>query len=218
MSIVVCAVVDAQEGTDVTFERTETTTAMSVPTTADTTTATFEEPDRDAVLELEDDRLETAHLPFPSLVVHRETWYVVQTTQQVQLLQVGKERGTHGHIYVLWHSVAPGPCWVGQSVPALVAIINWRGILTCAQNLHASSVYRILRLESRKRVHKQYAIERYDRGNLALINAKLQAFTSVIYVTKNPDQWNCTIPSSVYDRKDSSSPPRDDLGPADDNS
>ena len=94
-----------------------------------------------------------------------EQWYVIPCPANVQLTSVLKERGTHGAIYALWECEKRTPCWIGQSIPALVRSINEKAVIAPEKRLHASSLYRCLRrvaplsLFSRKQLRMLIAIK-----------------------------------------------------------
>lgn len=117
------------------------------------------------------------------------TWYIIPCPSEVRLSDVKKERGTHGSIYTLWECELRSPLWVGQSIPALVRSINDNVVHTREKRLHASSLYRCLRGEARKLVHKSWKVEKFSRTDLDQLNRHIGAFPSVIYVSKSPEMW-----------------------------
>ena len=121
-----------------------------------------------------------------------ETWYVIPCPSSVELTSVSKERGTHGAIYCLWEVDRKTPVWIGQSIPALVASINDKAVITVEKRLHASSLYRCLRKEARKESHKSWKVDKFSRTQVSELNKHLKTFPSVVYVSKSPELWRCS--------------------------
>lgn len=117
------------------------------------------------------------------------TWYTIPCPSEVRLSDVRKERGTHGSIYTLWECELLSPLWVGQSIPALVRSINENVVHSREKRLHASSLYRCLRGEARKLVHKSWKVQKFSRTDLEQLNEHIGRFPSVIYVSKSPEMW-----------------------------
>jgi hypothetical protein len=116
-------------------------------------------------------------------------WHVIRCPSNIELTSVGKERGTHGFIYTLWEIERRLPVWVSQSIPAVVKAINDKAVLAHEKRLHASSIYRVLRGESQKRLHKGFQTSRWSRTSLVELNGHLQSFPSCIFVSKSPEAW-----------------------------
>ena len=132
---------------------------------------------------------------YPKHVINNEAWFLVQASNMVRLVQVNKEHSTHGFIYILLELNTTSPCWVGQSVPALVSSINTNSVGIAGRSaLHASSLYRILRREAKRAEHKGFAIYRFPRNLLDEVNMILTKAPYVIYVTKKPALWNIALP------------------------
>lgn len=136
-----------------------------------------------------DGREDDADFEAPSAEGNNGTWYIIPCPSEVRLSDVKKERGTHGSIYTLWECELRSPLWVGQSIPALVRSINDNVVHTREKRLHASSLYRCLRGEARKLVHKSWKVEKFSRTDLDQLNRHIGAFPSVIYVSKSPEMW-----------------------------
>lgn len=120
-----------------------------------------------------------------------DAWYIIPCPSTVKLVSVHKERGTHGSIYALWECDFQNPVWIGQSIPALVKSINSRAIYCRSKRLHASSLYRCIRRESKKQRHKSFCVEKFSRSNLCELNKHISLFPSVVYVSKAPEMWHC---------------------------
>lgn len=125
-------------------------------------------------------------------MVDPEQWYVIPCPSTINLTKVEKERGTHGAIYALWECEKLMPCWVGQSVPALVKSINEKAVSAPEKRLHASSLYRCLRREARKESHKNWKVEKFSRSDVGLLNTFLKQFPSIVVTSKSPELWHCT--------------------------
>jgi hypothetical protein len=130
-----------------------------------------------------------------------EQWYVIPCPANVQLTSVLKERGTHGAIYALWECEKRTPCWIGQSIPALVRSINEKAVIAPEKRLHASSLYRCLRREARKESHKSWKVEKFARADITELNHFLGEFPSIVVTSKSPELWHCSPLSSVEEEE-----------------
>ena len=126
-------------------------------------------------------------MPVEEVVI--EDWSVIPCPPEVTLSAIHKEKGTHGAVYLLYECDMSSPIWVGQSVPAIVKAVNDKSILAIEKRLHASSLYRCLRGESKKGIHKGWRVERVERGEIASINERIKKFSSVVFVSKDPEKW-----------------------------
>ena len=115
------------------------------------------------------------------------TWCVVCMPKGVNFSRVEKEIRTQGRIFCVYEQDMSQPCWLSQSIPAIVAAINRR--LSHPKRLHASSSYRVLRRESRSFVHKNHHIMVYQRSDLQELNELIATFPACIVVTQDPDVW-----------------------------
>jgi len=152
-----------------------------------------------------------------------EQWYVIPCPANVQLTSVLKERGTHGAIYALWECEKRTPCWIGQSIPALVRSINEKAVIAAEKRLHASSLYRCLRREARKESHKSWKVEKFARADITELNHFLGEFPSIVVTSKSPELWHCSPLASVdedevdeVDEPDASAPIKDPASPPSD--
>ena len=128
-----------------------------------------------------------------------DAWSMVQVPKGVRLSGVAKERGTHGSIYCVWEVECKCPCWVSQSIPATVSAINTKAIFSQEKRLHASSIYRVLRGESHKMLHKSHTVKRWSRSaeDLQHLNDHLARFPSCIFITKVPEIWKVNSSAST---------------------
>ena len=125
-----------------------------------------------------------------------EEWIIIPCPCSITLTSVNKERGTHGSVYILWECDRNLPVWVGQSIPALVNGINEKAIFCASKRLHASSLYRCLRKEARKENHKSWCVSKFSRQEIDEINAFIKKFPSVIFISKSPELWRCSLPTA----------------------
>ena len=115
------------------------------------------------------------------------SWCIVNVPGDVQLSQVGKEWKTHGKIYCVWEIDMQTPCWLSQSLPALVDALNQT--LSRPKQLQVSSMYRVLRGESLRCRHKNYVMQAFSRGEVGELNAHLASFPGCMFVTQEPEGW-----------------------------
>ena len=115
------------------------------------------------------------------------TWHVVRVPSDVQLTLVEKEWMTQGWIYCVWDVDMQTPCWISQSLPAIVAAIN-RGFCK-EKRLHVSSLYRLLRGETRSKMHKNHLLSTYKRKDVDQLNEHMRKFPSCKFVTKDVTSW-----------------------------
>ena len=115
------------------------------------------------------------------------TWHVVRAPSDVQLTWVEKEWMTQGRIYCVWEVDMQTPCWISQSLPAIVAAIN-RGLCK-EKRLHVSSLYRLLRGETRSKMHKNHLLSTYKRKGVDRLNEHMRKFPSCKFVTKDVTSW-----------------------------
>ena len=134
-------------------------------------------------------------------------WYVIPCPSDIRLTSISKEKGTHGAVYVLWEVDCTSSLWVGQSIPALVRAINQKAVLAKEKRLHASSLYRCLRGESKKGVHKGWRVERHLRMDSLNLTQKIGKFPSVVFVSKDPLRWLIEEEASSSEAHSAAVPP-----------
>ena len=115
------------------------------------------------------------------------TWHVVRVPSDVQLTWVEKEWMTQGWIYCVWEVDMQTPCWISQSLPAIIAAIN-PGV-SKAKQLHESSLYRILRGESHSKIHKNHLLAAFKRKDVDKLNEHMRKFPACKFVTKDVTSW-----------------------------
>ena len=115
------------------------------------------------------------------------SWHVVNVPGNVQLSHVGREWATHGKVDCVWELDMLTPCWLSQSLPALLDAVNQT--LSRPKQLQASSMYRVLRGESLRCRHKNYVLQGFSRRELEGLNAHLASFPGCMFVTKEPEDW-----------------------------
>ena len=111
------------------------------------------------------------------------SWRVVNVPGNVQLSHVGREWATHGKIEIDMLT----PCWLSQSLPALVDALNVT--LSRPKQLQVSPTYRVLRGESLRYRHKTYVMQAFSRRELVELNEHLASFPGCMFVTKEPEEW-----------------------------
>ena len=104
------------------------------------------------------------------------TWHVVRVPSDVQLPWVEKEWMTQGWIYCVVEVDMQAPCWISKSLPAILAAIN-RGLCK-EKRLHASSMYRLLRGETRSKMHNNHLLSTYKRKDVDQLNEHMRKFPS----------------------------------------
>ena len=115
------------------------------------------------------------------------SWRVVNVPGNVQLSHVRKEWATHGKIYCVWEIDMQTPCWLAQSLPALIDAVSQT--LSRPKQLQVSSMYRVLRGESLRCRHKNYVMRAFSRRELEELNAHLASFPGCMFVTEEPEGW-----------------------------
>jgi hypothetical protein len=119
-------------------------------------------------------------------------WYCVPVPNSVRLSEIHKEQSSHGLVYLLYECEQRSSLFVGQSIPALTKAINSKAIQVSEKRLHCSSLYRVLRSESKKASHKNYRCLKFKRSEVDSINGYIQKFPSIVFVSKSPDLWKTT--------------------------
>ena len=79
------------------------------------------------------------------------------------------------------------PCWISQSLPAIVAAIN--SGLCKTKRLHVSSLYRLLRGESLSMIHKNHLLAVFKRADVEQLNEHMRKFPSCKFVMKDVTSW-----------------------------
>ena len=115
------------------------------------------------------------------------TCHVVRVPSDVQLTRVEREWMTQGWIYCVWEVDMQTPCWISQSLPAIIAAINPG--LSKTKQLHVSSLYRLLRGESRSMIHKNQLVTVFKRKDAGDINEYMRKLPSCKFVTKDVTSW-----------------------------
>jgi hypothetical protein len=116
-------------------------------------------------------------------------WYCVPVPNTVRLSEIQKEQSSHGLVYLLFECEQRSSLFIGQSIPALTKAINSKAIQVPEKRLHCSSLYRVLRSESKKASHKNYRCLKFKRTAIPDINTYIQKFPSIVFVSKSPDLW-----------------------------
>ena len=115
------------------------------------------------------------------------TWHVVRAPSDIRLTLVEKEWLTQGWIYRIWEVDMQTPCWISQSLPAIVAAIN--SGLCQTKRLRVSSLYRRLRGESLSMMHKNHLLAVFKRADVDNLDEHMRKFPSCKSVTKDVTTW-----------------------------
>ena len=115
-------------------------------------------------------------------------WYVARLPKGVEFTHIKKEKDTQGRVFLIYEQDGEEPCWLSQSMPAIVRAIN--SIVSRPKRLHCSSAYGILRQESLTHVHKNHHIMVYHRNELEELNEHISLFPGDICITKYVDAWS----------------------------
>ena len=79
------------------------------------------------------------------------------------------------------------PCWISQSLPAIVAVSDPG--LCKERNLHASSLYRLIRGETRSEMHKNHLLSTYKRKDIDQRKEHVRKFPLCGFVAKDVTSW-----------------------------
>jgi hypothetical protein len=121
-----------------------------------------------------------------------QTWAILQTSP-LEFVEIEKEKGTHGSLYLL-HDTLRTLGFVSQSVP----IVSFTFREKTGIWINYSSIYRQLRGEARKKTMKSHwKVQKFPRSELENFNNYLKGFSTLFFITKNPDIYKFTIPESV---------------------
>ena len=119
-----------------------------------------------------------------------DPWQAIPVPQGIVIDCVKREPSTHGYIYTIWYTPYRQVVWISQSIPAMVKKINALLTKTKEDKLHASSIYRIIRGECSRKMHKHYRAMKWARNGLLELNEFVQQFDTCIFISKCPDQWH----------------------------
>ena len=112
---------------------------------------------------------------------------------RVRFQAIRKEKGTRGHLYVVWCSFREA--FIAQTIPPLIKLLAKLTGLT----VHSSSYYRILRKESRKPCSKGFYIKQLL--SVEELNQFLDQFELLIVCSMDLHKWELD-PDSVQEDKD----------------
>ena len=115
------------------------------------------------------------------------SWCVVGVPLGVRFTRILKETATQGRVFVVYDVDMDQPCWVSQSLPALLAAYNQRR--SHSKRLHASSAYRVLRGQSTSALHKNHRFCALQRSAADDLNEHIAVFLGCFVVTKEGQAW-----------------------------
>jgi hypothetical protein len=142
-------------------------------------------------------------------IVHCGTVWQVLEVPELVFTEIGKEKNTHGTLYLL-NDRLKSVGFVCQSLPPATAAINQKLRL----HLHSSSFYRILRKESKKsHMHKNWTVREYNRDSLEKFNEAIGGIYLLYFVTKNPDIYAFINPEASGEYQNSGRTYPEDRGP-----
>ena len=123
------------------------------------------------------------------LYINNISWYCITTDNNVRIVSVNKEFSTHGILYTIYHK-HDNTIWVSQSLPTMVYVIN-ENINDYKKRIHPSSLYRCIRGESKKGVHKNWMVNKFERRNCSDII--FDQFMKIVFIVKTPSEWKLDI-------------------------
>ena len=115
------------------------------------------------------------------------TWTLFRLREGSLFSRVMKEPRRQGTIYCLFDTDKDQPCWISQSIPAVVEAIN--RTVSRRKRLHASSCYKVTRCEAGSNVHKNHHVLSFDRSDIVGVNGVIAHFPACLVVTQDPAVW-----------------------------
>jgi hypothetical protein len=115
-------------------------------------------------------------------------WCVVSLPPGVGFARIDKEARTQGRVFCMHDADMDQPCWVSQSMPALIDAYNDRRIHP--KRLHVTSAHRVIRGLSMSAAHKNHRFVVSERGATKELNKLIAQFPGCIVVTKDGDAWH----------------------------
>jgi hypothetical protein len=113
------------------------------------------------------------------------SWDILDVPE-LEFLEIGKEKGTHGTIYLVNDRMRTAG-FVSQSIPIITAAIQ----LKLNKTVHNSSLYRIVRKLPKTTLYtnKTWTARKFKRENIAEFNEAIKGFYVLFFITKNPDLY-----------------------------
>jgi hypothetical protein len=109
--------------------------------------------------------------------------YHILCVPSLRFKEIKKEWGTQGKLYVIWANNCFRQCFVGQSVPPLVAMVR----KVCALSLHSSSLYRILRGLAKKPSTHNFKI--VNVTSVEELNEQVARFELLFCCSQDMHRW-----------------------------
>ena len=116
------------------------------------------------------------------------TWCVVPLPRGVRFTQIDKIARTQGRVFYMHDADMGQPCWVPQSMPALIDAYNDRQ--SHPKRLHVTSAYRVLRGQSMSAMHKNHRFVVREHAATKELNKLIAQFPGCFVVTKEGDAWH----------------------------
>jgi hypothetical protein len=121
-------------------------------------------------------------------------WQGLHLAFPIKLLEVGKEPGTHGRLYLV-HEDRGTVAFVSQSVPMLVDLLN----RVSNNRICPSMVYHRLRNGLTEIKVRGWNVRLLDRSELEQLNRQLGRFSGVVVLTQRLDLWRCEWEGEVVE-------------------
>ena len=115
------------------------------------------------------------------------TWCIVSLPHGVRFSRIDKEVRAQGRVFCMHDVDMDQPCWVSQSMPALIDAYNDRH--SHPKRLHVTSACRVLRGQSTSAMHKNHRFVVRERGATKELNKLIAQFPGCVVVTKEGDAW-----------------------------
>jgi len=119
------------------------------------------------------------------------TQWTAIPTPTLRLDRIDREHGTQGNVFVCWPSWG-NVAFVAQSLPALTRWLNSQG---GGCYLKVALLYKISR--GLQKQHLGWRVERFARGDLDQLNARLVRFGSLVFLTRSPQSWCLTADAAA---------------------
>lgn len=112
-------------------------------------------------------------------------WVLLQTPV-LEFCNILKETSTHGVLYVISDKTL-SLAFISQSVPVITRVIYDKTQFV----LNNSSIYRMIRVETKKKTIKNHwKAKKFKRGELLEFNNHLRKYDQLLFITKNPDLYS----------------------------
>jgi hypothetical protein len=121
--------------------------------------------------------------------------YEIMCVQTLQFKEIKRETGTRGRFYLLYPFNSLRQCFLAQSIPPLVRMTRY---LCCKDNIHVSSLYRIIRNESRTKVTQGFEVKKLE--TVEEVNEEISRFELLFVCSQDFEKW-ILDENSINDQK-----------------